>query len=324
MHAERRRRLIAASGLMLAGLVLLPVWAPIAVVLTCVAVHVAQPCLTLLNVWWTRAHFQVLVLAHAATVSVASGSIVLGVAATLLLIPTSLFTRTLVERSGYLSLWIGPVGMVVGLAVVVAAWRFDLGGLAILPSVVVGARITHMCWSALRRLHANRRERWAVGIGDAAPEFRLRSQDGKREFKLSDERGHFVLLFFMRSDWCPVCHVQMRIYQKESETLSRHGVKVVAISSGRSDDSMELRDILGVKFESLVDEGCKVAARFGAIRSNVPDDQQAALPASFLIDPEGRVRYSTRADRVGEFAAPARLIEVLEQLAGRPAQAARA
>jgi len=37
-------------------------------------------------------------------------------------------------------------------------------------------------------------------IGQIAPDFTLRDQNGK-DFKLSDQRGHWVLLFFYRGYW---------------------------------------------------------------------------------------------------------------------------
>lgn len=37
-------------------------------------------------------------------------------------------------------------------------------------------------------------------VGQVAPDFTLKDQDGK-DFKLSDQRGHWVLLFFYRGYW---------------------------------------------------------------------------------------------------------------------------
>jgi cytochrome oxidase Cu insertion factor (SCO1/SenC/PrrC family) len=37
-------------------------------------------------------------------------------------------------------------------------------------------------------------------VGQAAPDFALKDQDGK-DFKLSEQRGHWVLLFFYRGYW---------------------------------------------------------------------------------------------------------------------------
>jgi len=40
----------------------------------------------------------------------------------------------------------------------------------------------------------------AAAEGKPAPDFTLKDQDGG-EFKLSDQRGHWVLLFFYRGYW---------------------------------------------------------------------------------------------------------------------------
>ncbi len=37
-------------------------------------------------------------------------------------------------------------------------------------------------------------------VGQAAPDFVLKDQDGK-DFKLSEQHGHWVLLFFYRGYW---------------------------------------------------------------------------------------------------------------------------
>jgi peroxiredoxin Q/BCP len=40
----------------------------------------------------------------------------------------------------------------------------------------------------------------AAAVGQIAPDFNLKDQDGK-EFKLSEQRGHWVLLYFYRGYW---------------------------------------------------------------------------------------------------------------------------
>jgi len=40
----------------------------------------------------------------------------------------------------------------------------------------------------------------ASAAGDIAPDFTLKDQDGK-DFRLSSQRGHWVLLFFYRGYW---------------------------------------------------------------------------------------------------------------------------
>ena len=40
----------------------------------------------------------------------------------------------------------------------------------------------------------------ASAAGSIAPDFTLKNQDGK-DFRLADQRGHWVLLFFYRGYW---------------------------------------------------------------------------------------------------------------------------
>ena len=40
----------------------------------------------------------------------------------------------------------------------------------------------------------------ASALGQIAPDFALKNQDGK-DFKLSEQRGHWVLLYFYRGYW---------------------------------------------------------------------------------------------------------------------------
>lgn len=73
-----------------------------------------------------------------------------------------------------------------------------------------------------------------VEIGRPAPDFIVSSQPGPSEFRLCAERGHFVLLFFVPGAWCPVCHVNLRIYRQRASELAERNVKlaVVSMSSG--------------------------------------------------------------------------------------------
>jgi peroxiredoxin (alkyl hydroperoxide reductase subunit C) len=52
-----------------------------------------------------------------------------------------------------------------------------------------------------------------IEVGQEAPDFRLRDQDGE-EASLSDFRGRRVLLVFYPLDFSPVCSDQLSIYQE--------------------------------------------------------------------------------------------------------------
>ena len=157
---------------------------------------------------------------------------------------------------------------------------------------------------------------WRVKIGEAVPDVHLFSRDNQTEFQLSRERGRFVLLCFLRGDWCPACHMMMRIYKKESANLAKHNVKMVAISPSAGSDAEEFAKVIGVDYLLLADPDCKAAQMFGAILPGAFKAADVPLPASFLIDPEGVLRFASVPQNVQAFLDPRMVVGILEQRAG--------
>lgn len=102
---------------------------------------------------------------------------------------------------------------------------------------------------------------------------------------LAAERGQPVLVHFW-AEWCPIC----RLEQGSIDALARdHRVISVATSSG---DAAAVRAHMqgeGLSFPVLVDEDGALARAWGL----------SGVPASFVIDPEGRVVHATRGYTTG-------------------------
>jgi len=144
-----------------------------------------------------------------------------------------------------------------------------------------------------------------VQPGQAAPDFELPDADGKA-VKLSDyQNKKIVLLLFVRGDWCPFCHMMLRAYQLESARFARKNVQLIAISPDITATNKTMADKLGLDYVLLSDSDLKVVGRYGLqIKApvNAPgyvDPKEISLPASFLIDKAGTVRYVQRADDMG-------------------------
>lgn len=103
--------------------------------------------------------------------------------------------------------------------------------------------------------------------------------------RLADYAGRPVLLHFWAS-WCPVC----RLEQASIQALARDWpVLTVALQSG---DEAEVRAYLqaqGLQWDTLNDPDGRIAARFGVY----------GVPATFVIDPEGRIRFRERGYTTG-------------------------
>jgi peroxiredoxin len=171
------------------------------------------------------------------------------------------------------------------------------------------------------QLLKNSRGGYRVQIGKEANDFDLPDQDGK-PVKLSDFKGkRHVLLIFVRGDWCPGCHMMLRTYEKNNEKFMSKNVLVMAIGPDPVGVNRGMVEKLGLDFKVLSDEGQKTAMMYGVqlkdYESMVAEkyEEGIPLPASFLIDKQGIVRYVSRPDKVGEFLNPSLIFPIVEQLA---------
>lgn len=154
--------------------------------------------------------------------------------------------------------------------------------------------------------------------GKEAPDFCLRDHEGA-EVKLSDFKGkRDVLLIFVRSHWCPSCHIMLRAYNRNSDKFKEKNILLFAIGPDASEVNKQMALDLGIDFKVLSDEGLKTSM---AYRVHLPAEAAGkdfaggfSLPASFLIDKRGVIRYTSRPDRIGEFLDPMTIFPVLESL----------
>jgi peroxiredoxin len=75
---------------------------------------------------------------------------------------------------------------------------------------------------------------------------------------------------------------------------------------------------LGGKNMLLTDEKQEVATQYGILfkgnNSSTEYEQGIMLPASFLIDKRGILRYMSRPDNAGEFLSPSLIFPIIENL----------
>ncbi len=104
---------------------------------------------------------------------------------------------------------------------------------------------------------------------------------GKRH-SLEDYRGKVVLVNFFGT-WCPPCLQEMPSLLVLASAWSDHPFVVLAVDVG--DSPARLRQIFGEQraaFTILLDSRQTAARSWGAL----------AFPTSFVLDPEGRIRYA--------------------------------
>lgn len=193
-----------------------------------------------------------------------------------------------------------------------------------IPLILFGFYIAYGVIQDSKGLLAYLKKRKYVEPGNPAPDFSLPDQDNNI-VKLSDFRGQRdLLLIFVRGDWCPGCHMMLRTYQKENHRFKEKNILVMAIGPDPVGVNRGMVEKLGLDFKVLADEGQQLAQVYGC---RLDDDENLhtvgeahkyqegiPLPASFLVDKNGIVRYTSRPDRVWEFLDPAMIFPVLEKL----------
>ena len=143
---------------------------------------------------------------------------------------------------------------------------------------------------------------------DLSPDVARTTLEGE-SVTLDSLRGEVVLVNFWAT-WCPPCRVEMPGFERVYRDRRDDGFTIVAISTDRGGvdavrDFLETRDLTFPV--AMADAG--MVRDFGDLR---------ALPTSFLIDRQGRVRHEVS----GIFAEPALRRAVDRLLAESPDQAA--
>ena len=171
----------------------------------------------------------------------------------------------------------------------------------------------------------------SLSQGRKVTEFILKDQNGRAVSSVELlNQGRLVICFF-RGRWCPFCVGQLEAMNQILPQIKRAQASLVAISPQTVQQSFFMADQHKLGFPLLSDPGNSVAREFG-LSYRVPDDQQEVyrrvfinlpfsngdeswelpIPATYIIDRNGSVLFSSVNADYTERPEPA---EILSQLA---------
>jgi peroxiredoxin len=175
----------------------------------------------------------------------------------------------------------------------------------------------------------------ALKVGDKIPGFTLPNAEGS--LVASDDllaRGPLVINFF-RGDWCPFCRLMLQALNEALPAISAAGAQLVAISPDTGGRLLRAKKRLGLSIDLLsdVDNGvaldCGVAFRAPeayrkAVQSHGTnlnerhgnDGWIIPIPAAFVVDPTGVIRYAFVEPEFVRRAEPEEIVAVLRRLTG--------
>jgi peroxiredoxin len=121
-----------------------------------------------------------------------------------------------------------------------------------------------------------------VGVGDPAPPLAAKTLDGK-SLKLEDYRGKYVLLDFWAT-WCTPCIADMPDLKEVHEAFGRDG-RLVMIGLSLDEETDAPKKFVAERGIPWV----QVSLGLGSETTVAKDYGVQAIPATFLIGPDGKV-----------------------------------
>jgi peroxiredoxin (alkyl hydroperoxide reductase subunit C) len=131
-----------------------------------------------------------------------------------------------------------------------------------------------------------------VQVGQKAPEFALEGVLDNEfvEVKLSDFAGKWVVLFFYPLDFTFVCPTEIRGFSSRVAEFDALDAKVIgcSVDSKFSHLAWAERDLGKLGFPLLSDMKREVTDAYGVLLQ----DAGVALRGTFIVDPDGVLRYA--------------------------------
>jgi peroxiredoxin len=147
-----------------------------------------------------------------------------------------------------------------------------------------------------------------IAVGEPAPDFKLRDQDGE-EVSLADFAGRRVLLAFYPGDFSPVCSDQLSVYQEVKPRLAAAGVELVGISVDSTFAHKAFQQQLGIDTTLLSDFEPKGAA--AQAYGSYLDGPGFANRTLVLVDEHGLVAWTHESSSPGEFPGPEVVLDAI-------------
>jgi thioredoxin-dependent peroxiredoxin len=139
-----------------------------------------------------------------------------------------------------------------------------------------------------------------LAVGDKAPDFNLKNQDGE-PVALSSYRGRKVVVYFYPRDDTPGCTKEACQFNDLRSQFVGLSADVIGISRDGADSHQKFRQKYGLTFELLSDPDNSVMEAFGAWgeKTNYGKTSMGVIRSTFLIGADGNIEqawYNVKAD----------------------------
>jgi peroxiredoxin Q/BCP len=129
-------------------------------------------------------------------------------------------------------------------------------------------------------------------VGELAPDFELRDDEGKAH-RLSNRRGQYTVVYFYPADDTPGCTKEACSFRDNDAAFKEAATEVWGLSPQGPESKARFRAKYGLPFTLLADEDHAVAEAYGAWgeKMNYGKTYLGIIRSSFLVGPDGRVEH---------------------------------
>lgn len=151
-------------------------------------------------------------------------------------------------------------------------------------------------------------------VGQKVPDFLLPDITNQTTIRLSSYReSQPVILAFTRifteKQYCPLCYPHIIELNEHYEKFVQKGVEILMITSTDTRQSRQVVKDLGLKMPLLSNPSCDVFRNY-----QVGQALGAPLPAQFVLDREGRLRYKHLFSFLSPNASVEKLLKTVESM----------
>jgi len=170
----------------------------------------------------------------------------------------------------------------------------------------------------------------ALNVGDIAPNFKLNNALSEPVELYQYLKKGKVILTWYRGGWCPYCNLTLHELQNKLPEFEANGANLIALTPELPDKSLSTSEKHALKFEVLSDIGNKIGKKYGIVfkltsdvansynkafglnEHNGDKSNELPLPATYIIDEDGKIVYAFLDADYRNRAEPGELIEFLK------------
>jgi peroxiredoxin Q/BCP len=141
-------------------------------------------------------------------------------------------------------------------------------------------------------------------VGDKAPDFTMKNQEGK-EYSLKDYKGKKVVLYFYPKDDTPGCTAESCNLRDNYSSLKKKGYEVIGVSVDSEKSHKKFATKFDLPFNLLADTEKKMVNDYGVWgeKSMFGKKYMGIIRTTFIIDETGKIEKVIKDVETGDHTA---------------------